>query len=83
MLIFCRTAIETNKYRNQYAFECETFLVDHQQCIYHVDWNDDCEIANEAEELEEMFGYEIDKSYTLCELCTEFLDEMKSYEYER
>ena len=73
----------SNKYRNHYAFECDTFLVDTQRHIYHVDWNDDCDVANEAEELEKRYGYEIDDSYTLCESCKDFLDEMESYESER
>ena len=73
----------SNKYRKHYAFECGTYLVDTQQHIYHVDWNDDCDVANEAEELEERYGYEIDDSYRLCESCKDFLDEMESYESER
>lgn len=73
----------SNKYRKHYAFECDTFLVDHQQRIYHVEWNDDCDIANKAEVLEKMYGYEIDKSYNLCESCHDFLDDMESYESER
>lgn len=73
----------SNKYRKHYAFECNTYLVDTQRHIYHVDWNDDCDEANEAEELEEKYGYEIDDSYRLCESCKDFLDEMESYESER
>jgi len=73
----------SNKYRKHYAFECDTFLVDRQHGVYHVEWNDDCDIANEAEELEKMHGYEIDESYNLCESCKDFLDDMESYESER
>ena len=73
----------SNKYRKHYAFECGTYLLDTQQHIYQVDWNDDCDVANEAEELEERYGYEIDDSYRLCESCKDFLDEMESYESER
>ena len=73
----------SNKYRKHYAFECNTYLVDTQRHIYHVDWNDDCDEANEAEELEEKYGYEIDDSYRLCESCKDLLDEMESYESER
>ena len=73
----------SNKYRKHYAFECGTYLVDTQQHIYHVDLNDDCDVANEAEGLEEKYGYEIDDSYRLCESCKDFLDEMESYESER
>ena len=52
----------SNNYRNQYDFECTTFLVDHKAHVYHLNWNDDCEDAVNAEELEEMYGYEIDDS---------------------
>lgn len=77
-------AISTsNKYRKHYAFDCDIFLVDHQQGIYHVEWNEDCDVAYEAEELEEMYGYEISKEYTFCESCEDFLKEMESYESER
>lgn len=73
----------SNKYRKHYAFDCDIFLVDHQQGIYHVEWNEDCDVANEAEELEEMYGYEISKDYSFCESCKDFLIEMESYESER
>ena len=68
----------SNKYRNGYAFECETFLVDNEAGIYHYEWNDDCEKAEEAETLEEMKGYQIDKSYILCEWCKETQEDMES-----
>ena len=29
----------SNRYRNRYAFECETFLVDEKAGIYHLDWD--------------------------------------------
>lgn len=68
----------SNKYRNQYSFECDTFLVDTEAGIYHFDWNDDCEKAEEAGSLEEMKGYQIDESYTLCEWCKETQEDMES-----
>ena len=68
----------SNKYRNRYDFECTTFLVDHKAHIYHLDWNDDCENAANAEKLEEMYGYEIDDSYSFCEECKEYEDDMES-----
>ena len=61
----------SNKYRSRYSFECSTFLVDHNARIYHFDWNDDCENADEVESLEEMKGYQIGKCYSLCEWCKE------------
>jgi hypothetical protein len=68
----------SNKYRNQYDFECTTFLVDHKAHVYHLDWNDDCEDAANAEELEEMYGYEIDDSYSFCEGCKEYEEDVES-----
>lgn len=68
----------SNKYRNQYDFECTTFLVDHKAHVYHLDWNDDCEDAANAEELEKMYGYEIDDSYTFCEGCKEYEEDVES-----
>ena len=71
----------SNKYRKYYAFECNTFLVDHQTEIYHLDWDNDCEVAAKSGNLETMQGYEIDKSYTLCEWCEEWAEDAED-EYE-
>ena len=68
----------SNNYRNQYDFECTTFLVDHKAHVYHLDWNEDCEDAETAEELEEMYGYEINDSYTFCEGCKEYKEDVES-----
>lgn len=68
----------SNKYRKQYAFECDTFLVNHQAKIYHLDWDIDCEVASEASNLEKMQGYQIDNSYTLCEWCEEWAEDIES-----
>ena len=65
----------SNKYRKHYAFECETFLVDEKAGIYHLDWDIDCEAANNAEQLEKLYGYQIDDSYTLCEACEELAED--------
>lgn len=72
----------SNKYRKHYAFECDTFLVDHQAGIYHLDWNNDCENAAETEDLVKMHGYQIDKSYTLCEWCEEWAEDAEDAEDE-
>lgn len=61
----------SNKYRRQYAFECDTFWVDKNARIYHFDWNDDCETAERAESLVEMRGFQINDNYKLCEECKE------------
>ena len=66
----------TNRYRNHYAFECETFLVDEKDGIYHLDWNSDCSIAEEAECLDEMQGYQIEKTFKFCEECQECLEDV-------
>lgn len=77
----------SNKYRKHYAFECSTFLVDHQAGIYHLDWHNDCEVAAEASNLVKMKGYQIDNSYTLCDWCDEWAkdaeDEYGSNRYYR
>lgn len=57
------------KYQKHYSFECDTFWVDKNAGIYHYDWNDDCERAKAAESLAKMKGYQIEKSYKLCEEC--------------
>lgn len=59
----------SNDYRKQYSFECDTYLVDHQEKIYHLDWNIDCEVAAESSNLVKMKGYEINQSYKLCNWC--------------
>lgn len=65
----------SNRYRNHYSFECETFWVDEKAGIYHLDWNDDCSIAENAESLNEMQGYQIDKAFKFCEECQDFLED--------
>ena len=66
----------SEKYRNHYSFECDTFYVDNKEGIYHMDiFVDDCEKAVNAESLEELRGYQIDKTFTLCENCEEILED--------
>lgn len=65
----------SNQYRKHYAFECDTFLVDHQRRIYHLDWDNDCEVAAESVDLIKMKGYEIDKSYIFCDWCKDFVED--------
>ena len=67
----------SNKYRNHYAFECDTFLVDEERGIYHLDWLDDCDVAEQADYLEEMKGYQMGKRFTLCESCKEILIDIR------
>lgn len=66
----------SNKYRKNYAFECQTFLVDENRGIYHLeDGNDD----EDMEYTTEMKGYELkDCNYTFCESCREWVEEMES-----
>jgi hypothetical protein len=68
----------SNKYRNHYAFECETYLVDEEAGIYHIDWDLDCGAFDDVEYLEPMKGYQINKSFKFCENCEEMLDEAES-----
>ena len=66
----------SNKYRKQYAFECETFLVDKSSGIYHLKFNH-CEVAGETDNLEKMKGYEIGEcDYTFCDCCEEWLEDV-------
>lgn len=66
----------SNKYKKNYAFECQTFLVDENRGIYHLeDGNDD----EDMEYTTEMKGYELEKyNYTFCESCREWVEEMES-----
>lgn len=73
----------SNKYRNQYAFECDTFLVDKQTHKYHLAWTE-CEASENAEDLVEMKGHQISENYTFCEECEEIAEEAGAdYESER
>ena len=46
--------------------------------IYHFKWIEDCEVAAEAEDLEEMKGYEINgMGYSVCEWCEEYAGEVE------
>lgn len=66
----------SNKYRKNYAFECQTFLVDENRGIYHLEDGDDDE---DMEYTTEMKGYELeDYNYTFCESCREWVEEMES-----
>jgi len=74
----------SNIYRKHYAFECSTFLVNHNAKVYHLDWDNDCEVAAKDNNLEKMKGYQINESYTLCEWCKEWAEESDtSYNNER
>ncbi len=60
----------SNKYCKQYDFECDTFLVDKQSRLYHLEWTE-CESAGNAESLDKMKGYQIGAGFSLCEECKE------------
>lgn len=66
----------SNKYRKNYSFECQTFLVDENRGIYHLeDGNND----EDREYTTEMKGYELENyNYTFCESCREWVEEMGS-----
>lgn len=68
----------SNKYRKNYAFECQTFLVDENRGIYHLEDGNDEE---DKEYTTEMKGYELEEyNYTFCESCREWVEEME-FEY--
>lgn len=70
--------ILSNNFRKHYAFECETFLVDTESGIYHINYKNDCEEAAKAGNLIEMKGYEIEEAgYTFCEWCEEWEEEVR------
>jgi len=86
LIILGITAIYfSNKYRKHYAFECSTVLVDRGAGKYHLDYDNDCELAAEAVSLEKMKGYELEQTnYTLCEWCQDWADDVEAeYESER
>lgn len=66
----------SNKYRKNYSFEYQTFLVDENRGIYHLeDGNDD----EDREYTTEMKEYELENyNYTFCESCRERVEEMES-----
>lgn len=68
----------SNRYRNRYAFECETFLVDEKAGIYHLEWYDECEKAAKAEKLKSLKGYQIEKNFKFCDYCEEYQKEVES-----
>ena len=72
----------SHKYRTYYAFECETFLVDENTGIYHLEYGHDDE---EIRYTTKMMGYEIEENgYSFCESCKEWLEEAEEeYESER
>ena len=66
----------SNKYRKNYSFECQTFLVDKNRGIYHLEYGNDDE---DMEYTTEMKGYELENyNYTFCESCRERIEEMES-----
>ena len=75
--ILCLSAIYfSNEYRIEYRFKCDTFLVDQETGIYHLDWDNDCEEANKAADLIKMKGYEIrETNYELCQWCMDWASE--------
>ena len=64
------------KYSKQYAFECDTFYVDKNARIYHLDiFVDDCDKALNAESLDKMKGYQMGKNIKICEDCEDMLED--------
>lgn len=70
----------SNKYRKNYAFECETFFVDKQARVYHLNWTE-CDAIENVENLEEAQGYQIGSDFSLCDECKEIAEDAEA-EYE-
>ena len=67
----------TNEYRKHYAFNCETFLVDEDNGVYHLKENYDeyC-----GQHVTKMKGYQIEEhGYTLCKICDEWASDAEDY----
>ena len=63
--------VYTERYSTNYAFQCETFLVDEVKNIYHIDcFIDDCEEINIDTYLIKLKGYQImELDIPICEQC--------------
>ena len=69
----------SEKYSKRYQFECSTLLVDRDAGIYHLDYDNDCEEADKADNLVKMKGYQLkDTSYELCDWCDGWADDAES-----
>ena len=69
----------TNEYRHRYSFECDTFWVDKQKGIYHLDFDNDCSIAEDATSLTKMKGFEIETTNIgFCPECEEWAEDAES-----
>ena len=68
----------SNRYRNHYDFECESFLVDEKAGIYHLDWETECVETVDTEYIKKMKGYQLDPSFKFCEDCQIVLEDMES-----
>lgn len=66
----------SNRYRKHYAFECETFLVDKTNLLYHINTNNGCEYK--SRNVEEVKGYQLEEDfseYRFCEWCQEWAED--------
>lgn len=70
----------SNRESSHYKFQCTTYLVDHQNGIYHIIENDDCEDIADYDSLVEMKGHEIERQtdYQLCTSCEEWYEDVIS-----
>ena len=70
--------VRSNRESSHYKFQCTTYLVDHQNGIYHIIENDDCEDIANYDSLVEMKGREIERQtdYQLCTACEEWYEEV-------
>lgn len=79
----------SGKYKDYYAFQCQTFYLDENTGICHI--LNDCDYVHDAEEMDsyemrgnhkhlsEIKGIEIlDSSYELCDACREWAEDASS-----
>ncbi|QFQ12093.1 hypothetical protein C7Y71_003130 [Pseudoprevotella muciniphila] len=71
----------SNLYRKHYDFQCNSFLVDESAKVYHLDFDNDCEIADETGNLIRKQGFQIDETYSFCDWCEEWAEDSE-LEYE-
>ena len=70
----------SNQYKKYYAFQFQTFYLEHSTAVYHI--NDDCnyigldEETNENVSISKVKGIDLlDEGYTLCEACKEWAED--------
>ncbi|MBQ7691764.1 MAG: hypothetical protein IJT30_11340 [Muribaculaceae bacterium] len=71
----------SERYYQNYRFDCETFFVDTKANVYHLTCHNDCEDKAKAHKngtFDRLQGYELTDQYTLCEYCEEWAEAAES-----